>query len=143
VPDAAAQLAFAREYASAWTSAVDSRAAGRDGESAPHVPSADELVREWATGWGLCSHLWNILWALTVAHGSTDGSAHGPEAATATSGGDARVDDAQPSEEDDEPQAKRAKAEPAVKAPAGEGAFDYANYAAARWQRYLIERASA
>ena len=28
---------------------------------------SEALVAEWARGWGLVAHLWNILWALTTA----------------------------------------------------------------------------
>ena len=94
-------------------------------------------MREWNEGWGLCAHLWNILWALSVAHGG-DGGGASPETAA---------------EDEEEAAAKRARTEEthdgeaqppaaaASDAPA-DGGFDYAAYALARWHRYLAEKAA-
>jgi thiamine kinase-like enzyme len=41
---------------------------------------SEALVAEWARGWGLVAHLWNILWALTTAMAEADaGGGGGPD----------------------------------------------------------------
>ena len=41
---------------------------------------SEALVAEWARGWGLVAHLWNILWALTTALAEADaGGGGGPD----------------------------------------------------------------
>ena len=61
VPPRSQKRAFAAAYAAAW----QAQRTGREG-AAPL--EADALLREWESGWNLAAHVWNVLWALTMAH---------------------------------------------------------------------------
>ena len=56
VPSEADQADFARAYATAAGAAPEAAEA-----------EAQALLVEWAAGWGLVAHVWNVLWALTTA----------------------------------------------------------------------------
>jgi thiamine kinase-like enzyme len=63
VPTDADQAAFARAY---------SRVLAVDASEETVASTAQALLNEWAAGWGLVAHVWNVLWALTTAAAETD-----------------------------------------------------------------------
>jgi aminoglycoside phosphotransferase (APT) family kinase protein len=71
VPTESDQRDFARAYARAHFPGIS---------DAEVEVESEALVAEWARGWGLVAHLWNILWALTTALAEADaGGGGGPD----------------------------------------------------------------
>ena len=132
VPDRAARTRFAAAYQAGWDARV-----GRDG---PRSKGAPALVDEWDAGWGRCAHLWNILWAMTVAHGTGGGGAGGGGAEEAAAKRQRTAGVEPDAGGGEQPAITGAVTSPAV---AEEAPFDYDAYARARWERYLMEKAAA
>jgi thiamine kinase-like enzyme len=71
VPAESDRRDFARAYARAHLPGIS---------DAEVEVESEALVAEWARGWGLVAHLWNILWALTTALAEADaGGGGGPD----------------------------------------------------------------
>ena len=159
-PRHARKLAFARAYATAYNKAAAAPSNTNTTSAAPL--GAEALLREWEQGWNLAAHLWNVLWALTIAKARDDEAFR----ATAQSGA-SPLDRSTPRElsavsltaTDSERErahemamkasaaadaaAAAADAEPeddAATATAPDDAFDYLGYAVSRWERYLWEK---